>query len=128
MSTLLYPTYLRHVGVLVLLLIALEWMRHEATPDAPPAPSPVFIAWMSLGAACGLWAAISALFIPFAYGGPARAWITAHHLQGAAWAAYPGYVGSDLSAYFGRPTYNLQKGCLKQLHPLEPARLRRHGL
>jgi hypothetical protein len=111
MSALLYPTYLRHVGVLVLLIIALEWMRYEAATDAPARPSPVFIGWMGLSAACGLWAAVCALLIPFAYGGQARDWIAAHHLQDTQWAAYPGYAGSDISAYFGRPTYNLQKGC-----------------
>jgi hypothetical protein len=109
MSALLYPTYLRHVGVLALLLIALEWMRAETT-KAPA--SPIFVGWMGVSALCGLWAAGCSLWIPFTYGRQETRWIAAHHLQNAAWAAYPGYAGSDISAYFDRPTYNLQKGCL----------------
>jgi len=109
MSAFLYPTYLRHVGVLVLLVIALEWMRVENSGE--PA-SPVFVGWMGVSAVCGLWAAVCALFIPFAYGRAETDWIAAHHLQSASWAAYPGYVGTDFAAYFGRPTYNLQKQCL----------------
>ncbi len=109
MSALLYPTYLRHVGVLVLLLIALEWMRVERT--GRPA-SPIFVGWIGVNAACGLWAAACSLWTPFTYGREEAHWIAAHHLRAAAWAAYPGYVGSDIAAYFDRPTYNLQKGCL----------------
>ncbi len=109
MSALLYPTYLRHVGVLVLLLIALEWMRLE---NHSGSASRAFVGWMGLSAACGLWAAACALLIPFSPGRQEARWIADHHLQAAAWAAYPGYVGSDIAAYFGRPTYNLQKQCL----------------
>ena len=109
MCAFLYPTYLRHVGVLVLLLTALEWMRAETTGQAA---SPVFVGWMGLSAVCGLWAAVCALFIPFSYGRQEADWIAAHKLQHAAWAAYPGYVGLDYSAYFARPSYNLQKQCL----------------
>ena len=110
LSALVYTTYLRHVGVLVLLAIALEWMRVERWPKA--VASPPFIGWMAVSAACGLWAAGCALVIPFSYGQQEVDWIGAHGLRAAAWAAYPGYVGSDLSAATGRPTYNLQKGCL----------------
>jgi hypothetical protein len=109
MSTLLYPTYLRHVGVLVLLLIALAWMRAETTDE--PA-SPIFVGWMGVSALCGLWVAGCSLWAPFVYGREEVRWISTHHLQNAAWAAYPGYVGSDIAAYFDHPTYNLQKGCL----------------
>jgi len=109
LSALVYPTYLRHVGVLVLLAIALEWIRVE---DKDATASPVFVGWMSLSALCGLWAAVGALLIPFSYGRQEVNWIKAHHLETARWAAYPGYVGSDISAFLGRPTYNLQKECL----------------
>ena len=109
LSALIYPTYLRHVGVVVLLVIALEWMR---TQDRGEAASPAFIGWMGLSAVCGLWAAACALIIPFSWGWQEVDWIKAHHLEGAAWAAYPGYVGSDISAALNRPTYNLQKQCL----------------
>ena len=109
LSALVYPTYPRHVGVLVLLVIALEWMRVE---DKSEAASPAFLGWMGLSALCGLWAAGCALFIPFSYGRQEIDWIKAHHLQTAQWAAYPGYVGSDISAFVNRPTYNLQKQCL----------------
>lgn len=111
LSALLYTTYLRHVGVLVLLVIALEWMRMERRADGG-ATSPVFAGWMGINAVCGLWAAGWALVVPFSPGQQEIAWIRAHHLQAAAWASYPGYAGTDLSAFFGRPTYNLQKGCL----------------
>jgi hypothetical protein len=109
MSALLYTTYLRHVGVLLLFVIALEWMRVER--DGRPA-SPVFVGWMSLSAVCGLWVAGWALAIPFAPGREETRWIAAHHLQTAAWAAYPGYNGSDIAADFNRPIYNVQKQCL----------------
>lgn len=109
LSALVYPTYPRHVGVLVLLIIALEWMRVE---DRREAPSPAFLGWMGLSALCGLWAAGCALVIPFSYSRQEIGWIKAHHLETARWAAYPGYVGSDISAFLDRPTYNLQKGCL----------------
>lgn len=108
MSALLYPTYPRHLGVLVLLVIALEWMRVEGGGQDL---SPSFVAWMGVSAVCGLWAAGWALWIPFAPSRQEVRWIAAHHLQTAAWAAYPGYVGSDIAAYFDRPTYNLQKQC-----------------
>jgi len=109
LSALVYPTYLRHVGVVVLLAIALEWMRVERTGAAA---APAFIGWMGVSVLCGLWAAACALVTPFSWGRQEIAWIKAHHLQGAQWAAYPGYVGSDISAFLGRPTYNLQKQCL----------------
>ena len=109
LSALVYPTYPRHVGVLVLLVIALEWMRVE---DSAGPPSPAFLGWMGLSALCGLWAAGCALVVPFSYGRQEIDWIKAHHLENATWAAYPGYVGSDISAFLDRPTYNLQKGCL----------------
>ena len=67
---------------------------------------------MGLSAICGLWAASCALVIPFSPGRQEARWIADHHLQTAAWAAYPGYVGTDFAAYFDRPTYNLQKQCL----------------
>ncbi len=110
LSALIYPTYLRHVGVLLLLAIALEWMRVERWPKA--VASPAFVGWMAVSAVCGLWAAGCALVIPFSYGRQEVDWIKAHGLQAAAWAAYPGYVGGDLSAATGQPTYNLQKECL----------------
>ena len=109
LSALVYPTYPRHVGVVVLLLIALEWMRVERA-GAPAAPA--FVGWMGLSALCGLWAAVCALIIPFSWGRQEIDWIRAHHLQDARWAAYPGYVGSDISAFLGQPTYNLQEECL----------------
>jgi len=84
-------------------------MRAE-TADEPA--SPVFVGWMGVSALCGLWAAACSLWTPFVYGREEARWIAVHHLQNAAWAAYPGYVGSDIAAYFDRPTYNLQKGCL----------------
>ncbi|MBV9511423.1 MAG: hypothetical protein JO303_14190, partial [Caulobacteraceae bacterium] len=86
MSALVYPTYPRHVGVLLLLGIALEWMRLERDGNGA---SPVFVSWMAVSAACGLWAAAAALVIPFSPGRQEARWIAAHHLQGAAWAAYP---------------------------------------
>ena len=110
LSALVYPTYLRHVGVIVLLAIALEWMRVERWPKAMAAPA--FVGWMAVSAVCGLWAAGCALIMPFSYGRQEVDWIRAHGLENAAWAAYPGYVGSDLSAATGQPTYNLQKDCL----------------
>jgi hypothetical protein len=76
------------------------------------AASPVFVGWLGISAACGLWAAAWALFVPFSPGRQEARWIADHHLQTANWAAYHGYVGSDFSAYFGRPTYSLQKECL----------------
>jgi hypothetical protein len=110
LSALIYPTYPRHVGVLLLLAIAMEWIRIEKAADAV---SPVFLGWMGVSALCGLWAAVWALFVPFSYGRQEIDWIKAHHLQTARWAVYPGYVGSDISAYLGPQTYNLQKGgCL----------------
>lgn len=109
LSALIYPTYPRHVGVLVLFGVGLEWIRTEARDE--PA-SPLFVAWTGLLAACGLWAAVCALAIPFSAGRQEARWIADHHLERAAWAAYPGYAGSDISAYFDRPTYNLQKQCL----------------
>jgi len=109
LSALVYPTYPRHVGVLVLLVVALEWMRVE---DTGQSAAPAFVGWMGLSALCGLWAAGCALVTPFSYGRQEIDWIKVHHLQRAQWAAYPGYVGSDISAVLGRPTYNLQKECL----------------
>jgi len=109
MSALVYTTYPRHVGVLVLLAIALEWIRVERGGETV---SRAFLGWISLSALCGLWAAVWALFVPFSYGRQEIDWIRAHHLENARWAAYPGYVGSDIASYVGRPTYNLQKQCL----------------
>jgi len=109
LSALIYPTYPRHVGVVLLLVIALEWIRVERAGEPV---SPAFVGWMGLSALCGLWAAACALIIPFSWGRQEIDWIKVHHLQGAQWAAYPGYVGSDISAFLGRPTYNLQKQCL----------------
>ena len=114
LSALIYPTYPRHVGVVVLLVIALEWIRVERNRGAgrAGAAAPAFVGWMGISALCGLWAAACALIIPFSWGRQEIDWIKAHHLEAAPWAAYPGYVGSDIAAFLGRPTYNLQKQCL----------------
>jgi hypothetical protein len=110
MSALIYTTYPRHVGVLVLLAIALEWIRVETGGETV---SRAFLGWMGVSALCGLWAAVWALFVPFSYGRQEIDWIKAHHLETARWAVYPGYVGADISAHLGPPTDNLQKGgCL----------------
>lgn len=109
MSALLYPTYPRHIGVVVLLAIALEWLRRERGDRVS---APAFVGWIGLNAFCGLWAAGWALWVPFSPGPQEARWIAERHLQSAHWAAYPGYVGSDIAAYFDRPVYNLQKLCL----------------
>lgn len=113
LSVLLYPTFPRHLGVVVLFAVALEWIRWEgarADPAAPKAESSMlFLLLIGMNAMCGLWIAAWATVIPFSPGGQEIDWIAAHHLDRARWAAYPAYVGSEFAAYFDRPVYNLQQ-------------------
>jgi hypothetical protein len=113
LSVLLYPTYPRHVGVVVLFGVAVEWMWRERTAvdrESPGARPPLlFLTLIGVNAASGLLMAFWALSVPFSPGRQEVDWIAAHHLDRARWAAYPGYMGSDVAAYFNRPVYNLQQ-------------------
>lgn len=93
----LYSLANRHLLLVGLLLVALQW-RRSAKGGAPSRP---FVAWAAIGAACGLAAAVSALVMPFDTAPEAARIIRARGLAGKHWVAAPAQHGQGISAMTG---------------------------
>ena len=104
-GTFVYYGSLRQYGHVLVGFVALVWIARE--DGKAPAAWPLW-GWATLSAIAGLWAAWWSLGADFSQGRAAAAWIRANGLERAVWAAYPGWAGTDLSAYLRVPTYNLQ--------------------
>jgi hypothetical protein len=107
-SMTIYPATPRHVGVIFLFMLGLEWVTVESTGVMP---SRVSIAWIGSSSAFGLCAAVAAFLTPFTMAPDIVGWIRAQHLSDAAWAAEPPWYGVDLSAALGKPIYNMRDHC-----------------
>ena len=93
----LYSLANRHLMLLGVLLVALQW-RRWAEGDAPSA---AFAAWAAVGAVCGLVAAASALVVPFDTAPAAARIIRERGLTGKAWVAAPAQHGQGIAAMTG---------------------------
>jgi hypothetical protein len=63
-------------------------------------------------AALGLWMSAWALVVPFTAMDDAARAIDRLGLQNARWAAYPGFIGVELSSRLDAPYYDVQQQCL----------------
>jgi hypothetical protein len=106
-STLVYPAYGRHVGLWILLLIALLWIAAE---DHGARPSLVARVWLGALSIAGLLFCAVALTTPFCSGDAAAQWLQTNRLDHRMICAYPGWNGIDLSSRLGAPYFNLQTG------------------
>lgn len=107
LSILVYPAYGRHVGLWVLLLVALLWIAAE---DHGVKPGFLARAWIGALSAAGLIFSAQALSTPFSSGDMAAQWLASNHLDERMICAYPGWNGIDLSSRLGAPYFNLQTG------------------
>jgi len=104
-----YPAMTRHTGVIFLFLIGIEWMLAER--DRGPL-APFSRAWIALLAICGIWMSGWALALPFNSMRETMRRINERELENAQWAAYPPFIGVELSARLDRPYYDPQRKCL----------------
>jgi hypothetical protein len=103
-----YPAFPRHVGFTFVLLIGLLWAETERLRSSL---QPTAMLWLALQAVCGLWVAVCSFVQPFALSDPLGRWIVERNLATAPWAAYEGFLGTDVSGEIARPTFNVEKGC-----------------
>jgi hypothetical protein len=107
-SALVYPAWVRHVGVVFLLAVGLEWRAAEAGDSKMSRTS---LAWFATTSLFGVAAAIAMFITPFSQGGRVADWIRAHGLADAAWAAQPPWFGVDLASRLDRPIYDAEEHC-----------------
>jgi hypothetical protein len=104
-----YPMFPRHAGTLVLLVIAIAWVR---SLDGEPMGTP-FVAlagWLAAVGVAGILLSSAGIFS----GSHAAARIVATGPSaGATWGVYPSWYGADLSAILRRPVVNVQQACLQ---------------
>jgi hypothetical protein len=103
-----YPIQVRHAGLIVVLLIGLLWIQKDRTGADPGVVARL---WLLSLAAGGVWMAGCAFVQPFSYATPLADWVRARKLADEPWAAFPGFLGTDLTGQSGRPTFNVQKQC-----------------
>ncbi|WP_374569715.1 hypothetical protein [Phenylobacterium sp.] len=108
MAMAVYQLSNRHAGVLYLFFVCALWIGLERGRRLNPA---AWI-WLSLVAACGVIQLVAAQTLPFTYSRALGAWLRAHRLDQATWAAFPGRAGTLLTLETGKPTINLEKDCL----------------
>lgn len=108
-SFLVYPAKARHVGVVFLLLIALEWLLCERDGARP---SLITRAWVALLAAFGVGFAAFALFVPFTPARDVMRFAAATDLANETWAAYPPFIGTDIAARLDKPYFDPERRCL----------------
>jgi hypothetical protein len=104
-GTFVYYGTVRQYGYVFIAFVGLVWIAREE--GKAPAAWPLR-GWAAISAIAGLWAAYWSFDVDFSQGRAAAEWIRGHGLQRAVWAAYPGWAGTDISAYLRIPTYNLQ--------------------
>jgi hypothetical protein len=104
----IYPAYARHLGVILLFLIGLEWSNAESNGAAF---SRFALVWFSSLAVFGLCAAIASTLTPFTRIDDIVGWINTKRLAAAPWAADPPWYGVDLSASLDGPTYDVRQHC-----------------
>lgn len=103
-----YQIYTRHLGLVFVLMIALVWSR--ALDGHRPGRT---FEWVSVWlAGMGLIAMVMLTGQTFSGGHVAARWVEKNGLADRPWAAYPGWHSIDFAAVNGRPTLNLQRGCL----------------
>ena len=115
LSVFVYVSYPRHVGVLALWLIGLNWARLE---DEGVAPDLVSKAWLSLLAASGVWMAMLAMAQPFSASEAIARWLKARPaLAQSPICVYPGWHAPDLTARLGKPVCDLKTGRMMWFEP-----------
>lgn len=102
-----YPLQMRHFSLLILLLIVLKWR------EANDGQALRFGArlWLGVASACGLFAAVIGLTIPFDTAASAAAAIRARGLEHEHWVAWPASHGSGVAALLGREFETPTNGC-----------------
>ncbi len=104
-SLFVYPTRIRHAGIIILLLIAFAWIDAQRG-GAVTSLFSRFSAWM---AAMAVLVGGLALSQPFSYDGHVAAAVRAQVPSGAAIVTDP--PSQILSALNGTPTFNIRKSC-----------------
>jgi hypothetical protein len=108
-SVLVFPAKPRHTGVIFLLLVGLEWMLCER--DAAR-PSLLSRTWIGLLAAFGIGFGAFALFVPFTPARDLMRFAAENELADEQWAAYPAFMGVDISSRLGKPYFDPERQCL----------------
>ena len=112
MSVWVYALPIRHVMQVAILIIALQWRRSGSTPSGEDAKlSPVFVAWISSMATCGIITAGVALVRPFDAAPQVVEAIHRHGLVGENWAAEPAFAAASISALSGIKFDTLNHQC-----------------
>lgn len=103
----IYPMFPRHAGTLVVLVIAIAWVR--SLDGVPVGASFVALAgWLAAVGVAGVLLSSAGIFS----GSHAAARIVAAGSSaGAVWGAYPAWYGADLGAILRRPVVNVQRAC-----------------
>ncbi len=115
LSAFVYVSYPRHVGVLALWLIGLNWARLE---DEGVAPDLVSRAWLGVLAASGAWMAMLALVQPFSASEAIAKWVrTRPALAQLPICVYPGWHAPDLTARLGKPVCDLKTSRMMWFEP-----------
>ncbi|MGO8867430.1 MAG: hypothetical protein ACLQME_13105 [Alphaproteobacteria bacterium] len=102
----IYLGYDRHYGLAFVVLVGLHWMARDDKPQL--APSATFLCWLIVSAAAGAWSISGSLQADGSNGRAAAQWLSDHAEPTAVVAAYPGWMGIEISAYLRKPIYNLQ--------------------
>jgi len=102
----IYLGYDRHYGLAFVALVGLHWMARDDKPALQP--SSILLCWLIVSAAAGAWSISGSLQADGSNGRAAARWLGDHAEPTAVVAAYPGWMGIEISAYLQKPVYNLQ--------------------
>jgi hypothetical protein len=106
-SCAIYQFHLRHIALGAFLLIALVWIGAAKGSR----PTPLFRAWLLVGALCGLATAAVNLAEPFDTADEAASVIRQRKLDTKLWFSFPAYRAIGLAGDTGISFGNLEQDC-----------------
>jgi len=106
-SLFVYMLPIRHLSLLALLLVALNWRER----DMGILPSRLFSAWLFITAACGVFLGIVSLIYPFDNGAQAALWLRHSRLMDKHWVSIPDNRAQGVALLNGMRFTRLGKVC-----------------
>ena len=103
----MYPLQNRHLFLLSVMMLVVLWRRYDAGERADPAS----LAWLVIGAACGIWTAAFALSGQFDRSRQIAEFIRAENLDREHWVAMPEMAGQGVAALTHIPFERIHDGC-----------------